>query len=68
MLLCDVETALNAARSMTWKGLHPIVRLVSDIYEKGVKLTQKAMTDLERRIDRLPGLKDWFVEIKSATT
>jgi|MudIll2142460700_1097286.scaffolds.fasta_scaffold82093_2 hypothetical protein len=68
MLLCDVETALNAARNMTWKGLHPIVRLVSDIYEKGVKLAKKAMADLERRIDRLPGLKDWFVEIKPAAT
>jgi len=68
MLLCDVETALNAARSMTWKGRHPIVRLVSDIYEKGVKLAKKAMADLERRIDRLPRLEDWFVEIRPATT
>ena len=68
MLLCDIETALKAASNMTWKGVHPIVRLVSDVYEKGVKIAKKAMADLERRIHRLPGLQDWFVEIRPATT
>jgi hypothetical protein len=29
----------------------------------GVKLTQKAMAELEQQIKRLPNLSKWFVEI-----
>ena len=42
-ILDDIETALKFAETMTWKGKHPIVKLVTETYEKGVKLTQKAM-------------------------
>lgn len=34
--LVDRETMLAWAGSMTWKGLHPIVKLSKDIYEKGI--------------------------------
>ena len=40
MLLTDAETTIKIAENMTWKGKHPVVTLVSKIYEKGVKLTK----------------------------
>jgi DNA-binding protein Fis len=63
MLLSDTQTAINIAGNMKWKGKHPVISLVTKIYEKGVKLTKKAMASYEKVIKRLPGLEDWFVEI-----
>ena len=48
---------------MKWKGKHPVVTLVEKVYQKGVKLTKKAMAAYEAIIRRLPGLEKWFVEI-----
>jgi hypothetical protein len=48
---------------MTYKGIHPVVQLVKDVYETGVKLTKKAMQVYEAMIERLPGLENWFVDI-----
>jgi hypothetical protein len=31
----DVETMLGWAEKMTWKGLHPVVELSRNVYEKG---------------------------------
>ncbi len=41
-ILDEIETALKFAQTMTWKGKHPIVKLITETYEKGVKLTKKA--------------------------
>ena len=62
-LLNSVETVVRFAESLTFKGKHPTVSLVTRTYETGVKLTQSAMADLERQFRRLPGLEKWFVEI-----
>lgn len=62
-LLDTIETALNFARTMTWRGLHPIIHLVEKNYATGVCLTQKAMCQLEQRFDRLPTLSKWFILI-----
>ena len=40
--LVDRETMLEWAKSMTWKGLHPIVELSEQVYEKGISLGQKS--------------------------
>jgi len=63
MLLMDAETTINIAANMKWKGKYPVVTLVEKIYEKGVRLTKKAMAGYEAMITRLPGLERWFVEI-----
>lgn len=63
MLLTDVETTIKIAENMTWKGKHPLVTLVTQVYDKGVKLTKKAMAAYEKVIHRKPGLEDWFVDI-----
>ena len=65
-LLTDVQTTINIAQNMKWKGKHPTVTLVSKVYEIGVKLTKKAMAAYEKVIKRMSDLEDWFVEIKPA--
>jgi transposase len=62
-LLDSVEAVLAYARTMTWKGLHPTVNLVTKTYQSGIKLTKEAMNKLEKQIQRLPGLEKWFVDI-----
>jgi len=63
-LLDTVETVLNFAKNLSWKDLPPKgVKLVTKSYSTGVRLTQKAMTALEQRFERLPGLEKWFVTI-----
>ena len=62
-LLDTVEAVLNFTASMTWQGQHPVVGLVTTVYETGVKLTKAAMAGIEAQIARLPGLDKWFVDI-----
>ena len=62
-LLDSVQTVVKFVRTMTYKGLFPMVKLVHKIYQTGVKLTQKTMEQLEQRLERLPGLEKWSVKI-----
>ncbi len=48
-----MEIALNFAKNMTWKDKHPLIKLVTQTYESGVKLIKKAMSKIERQIERL---------------
>ncbi len=66
-LLDTVDTVLNFAQSLEFKGQRPVVKLVTQVYETGVKLSQQAMTELEKQLQRLPGLEKWFVEIPVST-
>ncbi len=70
-LLDKVETVLNFAQTMTWKGKHPTVTLIEQTYEKGVRLKPKEMEQFEAQVQRLsnqgqekmPDLGKWFVDI-----
>jgi hypothetical protein len=62
-LLDKVEKVLGLARTMTYKGIQPVVQLVKGVYETSVKLTKKEMKAYENMIERLPGLENWFVDI-----
>ena len=62
-LLDTIEAVLHFATTMTWKGLHPVVELVTTIYQTGVKLTKDAMDLVEAQITRLAPLGKWFVDI-----
>ena len=42
-LLDSVEAVIGYARSMTWKGKHPVVRVVETSYVTGVKLKPEEM-------------------------
>jgi transposase len=70
-ILDEIETALNFASNMKWNGNNPVVKLVHKAYENGVKLTKKAMNQIEKQIERLtnsnhelfPDLGNWFIDI-----
>lgn len=64
--LVDVQTMLEWAKSMTWKGLHPVVTLSKVVYEKGVTLTKQAMAEIEARLLRNPLLPNWDILIRPA--
>lgn len=54
---------MGLARTMTWKGINPVVTFVHKTYQKGVSLTKKTMDALERQIYRVPGIEKWAVDI-----
>ena len=62
-LLDSVEAVVEFTRSMTWKGAHPGVELVTTRYQTGVTLTKEAMAEVEAQLMRLPTLGKWFVDI-----
>jgi hypothetical protein len=66
-LLDSLDTVLAFARSMTWKGKQPSVELITKVYQKGVRLSQAALAALETKVRRLPGLGNWFVQIRPET-
>jgi hypothetical protein len=65
--LIDVETMLEWAKSMTWKGLHPVVELSRKVYEKGISLGKRAMRAVEKRLERHPELPKWDIRIHPAS-
>jgi len=65
-LLTDVQTMVAWAKSMTWKGLHPVVELSHSIYEKGISLTKKQICLIEERWERNPLLPKYDVLIYPA--
>jgi Rhodopirellula transposase DDE domain len=71
-ILDEIITVVEIAKSMTWKGLHPVVKLVTKTYETGIKLTKQAMAHVENQIQRLTSLEvdgkqlnlgRWFIDI-----
>jgi len=64
----DVETMLEWAKSMTWKGIHPVVELSRKVYQKGIALGKKAMQAVETRLERHPELPKWDILIRPAST
>jgi len=62
-LLDSLDTVLGFAATMTWKGAHPSVALVTTPYERGVTLTKAAMAEVEAQLTRHPTLGKWFVDI-----
>jgi DDE family transposase len=66
--LVDAETMLEWAKSMTWKGIHPVVELSRKVYQKGIALGKKAMRAVESRLERHPELPKWDILIRPAST
>jgi hypothetical protein len=67
-LLDTVEAVVGYAQSMTWKQEHPVVRLVTQAYESGVRLSKQAMEAVELKLSRLPHLPSWFIKIDYEAT
>ena len=66
--LVDVETMVQWAQSMTWKGMHPIVELSRKVYQKGISLGKRAMRVVEARLERHLELPKWDILIHPAST
>jgi hypothetical protein len=64
--LVDAPTMLAWAKSMTWKGLRPVVNLSRKVYEKGVSLSKEAMRSVEARLERSSTLPKWDILITLA--
>nr|VFJ48471.1 MAG: Rhodopirellula transposase DDE domain-containing protein [Candidatus Kentron sp. FM]VFJ48691.1 MAG: Rhodopirellula transposase DDE domain-containing protein [Candidatus Kentron sp. FM]VFK08166.1 MAG: Rhodopirellula transposase DDE domain-containing protein [Candidatus Kentron sp. FM] len=62
-LLDSVQTALEWAGTMTWNGIHPLVHLLTKVYQKGKKLTKKEMRAYEKKLKRAEKLPKWDVTI-----
>jgi transposase len=62
-LLKEVPTALRWAKTMTWKGVAPLVKLTRKIYRKGRRLVGAAKRELEARLQRHPDLPWWDLRI-----
>jgi transposase len=62
-LLDSLDAVIQYATTMTWKGKHPVVALVTTTYQTGVKLTKEAMKVVESQLARMPHLDRWFVDI-----
>lgn len=61
--LRDANTMLKWAKSMTWRGIPPLVTLSHKVYAKGVTLTKTAMQAVEARLERNPILPKWDILI-----
>ena len=61
--LVAVETMVEWATTMTWKGIHPFVELSRKVYQKGVTLSKTARQAVEARVERNPLLPKWDILI-----
>jgi hypothetical protein len=59
--LLDVETRLEGAKTMTWRGLQPVVDLSPQAYEKGLALRKRMRRSVAQRLDRHPELPTWDI-------
>jgi len=65
--LIDVETMLEWAKSMTWKGIPPVVALSRQVYQKGISLGKRAMRAVEKRLERHAQLPKYDILIRPAS-
>jgi hypothetical protein len=63
-LLNSIGITLEWAKTMTWKGLHPVVNLIEDTYLKGVTVGKKLFKAISDRLDRHPLLSKYCVTIQ----
>jgi hypothetical protein len=66
--LIDGETMLGWAKQRTWKGLHPVVALRRQVYDKGLALGKAAMQAVEARWKRDPALPTYDMLIDPASS
>jgi hypothetical protein len=63
-LLNTIQTALQWAQTMTWRGLAPIVHLLDRVYQSGVRLTPRHFRPITARLQRSLTLPKWSLVIQ----
>jgi len=66
-LLANIDTALQWAKTMTWRGVSPMVHLLDRVYATGVRLTKSAFRPIAARLRRSATLPKWSVVIQPDT-
>jgi Rhodopirellula transposase DDE domain len=62
-LLTSIGTALAWAKTMTWRGVAPIVHLLNRVYETGVRLSPRDFRPIAARLTRSESLPKWSLTI-----
>jgi hypothetical protein len=62
-LLNTVETALQWAQTMTWRGVAPLIHLLDRTYDTGVRLTKRLFRPIAERLLRSSTLPKWSLTI-----
>jgi hypothetical protein len=62
-LLNSVATALNWTKTMTWRGVPPIVHLLDRVYPTGVRLSPRSFRPIAARLQRSASLPKWSLVI-----
>jgi hypothetical protein len=62
-LLNSVQTALEWAKTMTWRGVAPIVHLLDRVYQTGVRLSSHVFRPIASRLQRSESLPKWSLVI-----
>jgi hypothetical protein len=65
--LIHVEPMLEWAKSLTWKGIHPVVERSRKVDQKGMSRGKRAMRAVEKRLERHPELPKWDILIRPAS-
>jgi hypothetical protein len=63
-ILSTVETAVQWAANMQWKGSAPVMHLVEKVYEKGRRVGQEVLEELQQFWKRSETLPKWDVVIE----
>ena len=63
-ILDTVTTVLEWIKTMTWKGINPIVHFLDRTYAKGITLTKKEMEKYNEKIERFQSLPKWDLVIE----
>lgn len=66
-LLNTILVTLEWAKTMTWKQIRPVVKLVETVYQKGVKMSKKAFKAFANRINRDELLPKYYMTILPQT-
>lgn len=66
-LLTSIDATLEWARTMTWRGVRPLVQLLEGTYQTGVRLKKSAFLPIATRLKRSDILPKWSVVIQPNT-
>ena len=66
-LLNTVTDALQWAATMTWRGIAPLVHLLDQVYETGVRITPRLFRPIAARLERSKLLPKWSLVIQPQT-
>ncbi len=66
-ILNSVDTALEWMKTMTWKGITPVVHFLDKMYERGISLTEREMKKYHDKVKRATKLSSWDLIIEGAS-